>query len=131
MTADSAIRLTREHIESQFPKLCGKCGRRFTSLAEYLRQTTHVGEPMSFDVQMGDWRPQKPVGILSLANCPCGSTMALGSQGMKLLTLWRLMHWARGETKRRDVTMEQLLAWVRDQIDGQVLAEAQQRVPAS
>jgi hypothetical protein len=91
VTAADAIRLTRQHVERQFPKVCGTCGQRFESLVEYLRQTTHVGDVTSLDAQMGDWRPQRPAGTLSLANCRCGTTLAIGSHGMGLITLWRLL----------------------------------------
>lgn len=127
MTAADAIRLTRQHVERQFPKVCGTCSQRFESLLEYLRQTTHVGDVTSLDAQMGDWRPQKPAGTLSLANCRCGTTLAIGSHGMGLITLWRLLHWARGETKRRGVPIDCVLTGVRDQIDRDVLAEAARR----
>ena len=127
MTAADAIRLTRQHVERQFPKVCGKCGQRFESLLEYLRLTTHVGDVASLDAQLGDWRPQRPAGTLSLANCRCGTTLAVGSHGMSLITLWRLLHWARGETKRRGVPLERVLTSVREQIDREVLAEAATR----
>ena len=43
------VGIVRKHIESKFPKVCAVCGRRFASLAEYLRDTTHVGDPVSGD----------------------------------------------------------------------------------
>jgi len=131
VTSADAIRLTRQHVERQFPKVCGACGQRFESLIEYLRLTTHVGDVASLDAQMGDWRPKRPAGTLSLANCRCGTTLAVGSDGMGLFTLWRLLHWAKGETKRRGVTLECVLTSVREEIDREVLAEAAARASES
>ncbi len=126
MTDADVIRITRLHIESRFPKTCTSCGRRFATLADYLAQTRHVGPPVSYDAEIGDWAPREPLGTLSLANCTCGSTMVIDSAGMPLKTITQLMTWARQTSKRRGLTMRELLNWVRDQIDAQVRREPQQ-----
>lgn len=118
-----AVELTRRHLESLFPKRCSKCGREYASLREYLGATKHVGAPISYDAAGGDYRPLRPVGTMSLANCPCGTTLALGTDGMSLRTVWRLMAFGRRETKRRGITFEQLLSEVRASVDAQVLGE--------
>ncbi|MFI5362027.1 MAG: hypothetical protein ACHQ49_08675 [Elusimicrobiota bacterium] len=122
MTAEDAIRLTREHVERQFPKRCQACGAEFASLVDYLRRTKHVGDPASYDDE-SEPRPRDPMGIFAFANCRCGSTLTITSEGMSLLTLWRLMGWARAESRRRGVGFGQVVAWVRDEIDRRVLAE--------
>src|SRR5262245_42787645 len=76
------VAVVRAHIETKFPKVCTKCGRTFASLKEYLQGTTHVGNPVSYDAEMKSWSPFKPVGTLSFANCPCGTTLAVSSDGM-------------------------------------------------
>lgn len=121
--------ITRRHLERQFPKTCEKCGRSYVSLKDYLRHTTHVGAPISFDAAEGDWRPRRPVGTLAMANCACGTTLSLGSEGMSLLTIWRLMAWARRETKRRGVKLDTLLAGLRERIDRAVLADEDRPQP--
>jgi len=123
VTAEEAVRLTRAHVERQFPKSCANCGRRFGSLADFLHQTKHLSDPVSFDEARGDKRPRDPLGVFSFANCRCGSTLSISSNGMSLLTLWRLMGWARSESKRRGVGWGQVVAWVRAEIDRQVLSE--------
>lgn len=123
MTAEEAIRKTRSHIEGKFPKTCPSCYKVFATLADYLLETRHIGTPVSYDAEEGDWTPTKPLGTQSMANCSCGSTLAIDSSGMSLWNLWRLMRWARRESQLRGITMEQLLAWVRTQIDEQVLGE--------
>jgi hypothetical protein len=119
-----AIRLTRAHIESFFPKTCPMCHRRFAALADYLQEVSHLGSPVSYDAEADDWYPWQPIGTMSLANCSCGTTLAIDTAGMSLWTMWRLMRWARAETKARGVSVRELLAWVRSEIDAQVLREA-------
>jgi hypothetical protein len=62
------------------------------------------------------------VGTATYANCRCGNTLALTSDGMPLLQLWSLLNWARRETQRRGMTPQELLNYLRDEITKQVLA---------
>ena len=123
MTETDAVRLTRAHIESKFPKTCSACGRVFATLADYLRQTRHVGQPVAYDAEVHDWDHREPLGTMSLANCVCGTTMAIDSEGMPLRTFARLMMWARRVSRQRHVSMRELLASIRRRIDEQVLSE--------
>jgi hypothetical protein len=127
VTEADAIRITRAHIESKFPKICTNCGERFETLSDYLAKTRHVGPPVSYDAEVDDWSPEKPLGTISLANCVCGSTMVIESAGMPLRTVARLMMWARAESSRRKISMRQLLEWLRSQIDDQVMRERLER----
>ena len=113
----------RAHIETKFPKSCSKCGRTFASLKEYLQTTTHVGSPVSYDADLKSWRPFKPVGTLSFANCKCGTTLAISSDGMGLVVMWRLLRWARKESTARNISVGELLDGVREKIDRQVLGQ--------
>ena len=117
----------RAHLEGLFPKVCSKCRRRFETLREYLQITRHVGSAMPYDAELGDWTPAQPVGTLTLANCPCGNTLSLSSDGMPLLQLWALLNWARSETKRRGMSPQELLNHLRAEITRQVLAEPEPR----
>lgn len=123
MTEADVIRAMREHLEGLFPKDCPNCNRRFATLREYLLVTKHLGPPMPYDAEFGDWNPLRPVGTVTLANCPCGTTLTLSSEGMPLVQLWRLLNWARIETKRRGLSPRELLGYLRDEICKQVLAE--------
>ncbi len=123
MTEVEVIRAMRAHLEGLFPKTCPNCHRSFASLREYLLVTTHQGPPVPYDAQAGDWQPLRPIGTMTFSNCPCGSTLALSSQGMPLFQLWRLLNWARVETRRRGMTPQELLGYLRDEICRQVLAE--------
>ena len=121
MDQHDVILILQAHFEAQFPRECAGCGRRFASLRDYLQSTTHVGDPISYDAEAGDWFPRKPLGTMSLANCACGSTLALGTDGLSLVTIWRLMGWARAETNRRGVGIRTLLAELREVVDDRVL----------
>ncbi len=112
----------REHLEGLFPKVCPSCGRRFATLREYLLTTEQAGPAIPHDVEMGEWNPVRPLGTMTYANCPCGNTLALSSEGMPLLRLWSLLNWARVETQRRGLTPVELLNHLRDVITRQVLA---------
>jgi hypothetical protein len=59
---------------------------------------------------------------VTYANCPCGSTLALSSEGLPLARLWPLLRWARSETQKRGMTPQELLNYLRDEIGKQVLA---------
>ena len=122
MTEAEVIRQMRAHLEGQFPKACTGCHRRFATLREYLQLTTHVGSAMPYDALADDWTPLHPMGTVTLANCPCGNTLVLSSEGMPLTQLWKLLNWARRETKRRHMTPQALLNYLRDEICKQVLA---------
>ena len=122
MTEAEVVRIMREHLEGLFPKVCAACKRRYTTLQEYLLNTDQVGPAIPYDVEMGEWSPLHPLGTATFANCRCGNTLALTSDGMPLIQLWSLLNWARHETKRRGLTPQELLNHLRDEITKQVLA---------
>ena len=126
LTEAEVIRFIRGHLEGQFPKLCAVCGRSYGSFREFLLITKPVGSTLSFDAELNDWNPVEPVGTSTYANCPCGNTLCLTSEGMPLRQLWPLMNWARAETKSRGQTLEELLNYLREEIRRQVINEANQ-----
>jgi hypothetical protein len=122
VTETEVITAMREHLEGLFPKVCPNCKRRFATLREYLQVTTPVGPAIPADAELGDWHPLRPIGTLTYANCPCGDTLVLSSEGMPLFRLWSLLNWARAETHRRKMTPRELLNDLRDKICKEVLA---------
>jgi hypothetical protein len=118
---DEAVRLVRAHIERKFPKTCGTCGRVFANLPDYIQNTRHVGKPISYDAARDDWKPKEPIGTFALALCACGTSMAIDSSGMSLVTLWRLMRFARSETRRRGITVSEFLVGIRAEVEKQAL----------
>ena len=123
MNEMEVVQIVRSHIERQFPKKCQNCNREFRTLKEYLQVTTHVGKPVSIDADIGEWKPEKPIGTHSYANCPCGNTLIISSDKMRIRTMWRLLFWAKCESWRRGTSTQDLLAHIREEIDKQVLAE--------
>ncbi len=123
MEESDIIEALSAFISTKFPKECPCCGRRYETFADYLRNTEHLGEPISFDADEGDWEPRKPLGTLSMANCACGTTLAIDASGLRLPLLWRMMRWARRETSARGVTTSVLLSDLRERIDAAVLGE--------
>ena len=128
MNEGTVIDIVRRFIEeTKFPKTCPTCERRYESLSEYLAGTRHIGEPLSYDATDDHWQPDAPQGTFSLANCPCGNTLAIDSTGMPNRTLWRLVIWARIESAKRRITIPALLADIRNKIDRQVRDEMENR----
>ncbi|HWA26798.1 MAG TPA: hypothetical protein VG734_14160 [Lacunisphaera sp.] len=124
MTETEVIAEMRRHLKGKFPKQCGRCGRTYANLKDYLLHTKHVGEPKSYDVELGDFRPIQPIGTMSWANCGCGNTLVIDSTGMRLLTLWRLMGWLVDEMARRREKSSVVLADLRAAIDRATLASS-------
>jgi hypothetical protein len=123
MNEKKAVEIIRRFIEKQFPKECPNCHRRFMTLKEFVQETTHVGNPVSYDADLGEWQPEKPLGTYSYSNCPCGNTLIISSDKMGLFMMWRLLYWARGEIRKRGISPEDLLVHIREKIDEQVLGE--------
>ena len=125
MNEADVLGIIRAHLEALFPKLCPNCEHRFATLRDYVQSTTHLGQAIPYDAERGDWKPAKPLGTTAFSVCPCGTTMALSSDGMPLETLWSLMSWARAETQRRGTTPRQLVNSLRDKLCKQVTDEPQ------
>lgn len=123
MREAEVVAATRKHLEGHFPLVCPLCQHRYPTLREYLLNTEHQGDAIPFDAELGIWRPQRPIGTVTLANCRCGNTLGLSSEGLPLIQLWRLLSWARIETQRREQTPRELLNYLREVICTQVLTE--------
>ena len=123
MNEKEAIEITRKFIESQFPKKCPRCNRNYSDLADFLRNTSHIGDPMPYDAEGLQWKFTKPLGVAAYANCQCGNTLAVHSKGMNLFTYWRLMIWATRQSRKLGIPMSQLLRYIRTEIDRRVINE--------
>ena len=123
MTEAEVIKTLREHFEGLFPKVCPNCNRIYATLREYILITKRLGPPMSIDAELGDWNTLRPIGSVALVNCPCGSTLSLGTEGMPLPRRLLLLQWLGIETQRRGLTSQELLEYLRDAVRKQVLAE--------
>jgi hypothetical protein len=126
MTEAEVVKTLRKHFEGLFPKVCPNCNRCFATLREYILITQRLGPSMSYDAELGDWNTLQPVGSVALANCPCGSTLALGTEGMPTTLRLSLLNWVRIETQQRGLSSQELLEYLRDEIRKQVLADSGQ-----
>ncbi len=124
VTEAEVIGTMREHLEGLFPKVCSNCHRHFASLREYILITERVGSMVSYDAELGDWNTTRPTGTMALANCPCGTTLAVGTEGIPLSRRLLMLDWIKSETQRRGVSWQELLEYLRDQTRKQVLAES-------
>lgn len=123
MTDEEMIQVNYEHYSNLFPKACASCGRTFASLRDYILSTRPVGSTISYDAELGDWQTTRPLGAAALANCPCGSTIALTTEGIPLPVIQDMLEWIRVETVGRGMSVEQLLGLVRDEVRKRALAE--------
>ncbi len=123
MTEAQVVTAIRVHLEGLFPLACPLCQRQFATFREYLQNTEHQGDAIPYDAELGHWQPLRPVGTVTLANCRCGNTLVLSSEGMPLIRLWALLNWARIETQKRKQTPRELLNYLRNVLCAQVLAD--------
>jgi hypothetical protein len=121
VTESEVVQIVRQHFEGLFPKVCPTCNRRFTTLREYILTTKRIGLPHSYDAELGDWKPEQPIGSVALANCSCGTTLALSTKDMTLPQRLALLDWVRAETQRRGVKPSGLLECLRDEVRKQAL----------
>jgi hypothetical protein len=128
MNDEEILRLVREHFEGLFPKTCS-CGRRFATLREYIVDTELVRGTISYDAASGDWKPAQFLGTWAFANCPCGSTLALTTEGLPLATRHSLLAWVKAQTERRSASSEEVIGTLRAEIRKRVLADRVQHEP--
>jgi hypothetical protein len=122
VTEDDAVRIVRSYIEGLFPKVCPRCGRRFATLPEYLRSTTHLGSPTLYE-GAGDEASASPLGPITHATCSCGNTLTIASAGLPKAQLVELITWAKADSLRRSIGMTELLRQLRDRIDREALRD--------
>ena len=121
MTDDEIIQIMHEHFEGLFPKTCPKCGRRFETLKEYVLNTQPIGTTISYDAEIGDWETTQPLGGVALANCLCGTTIALTTDGMSISQIHLVLKWIKKESQRRGLNPNDLTDYIRREVRKRVL----------
>ena len=121
MNEDEVVQIGKRYYESLFPRSCPNCQRQFKTLREYLFATTRHGHAHSYDAELGDWKPDNPIGTIMCANCPCGTTLALSTNEMVLTQRLALLDWIRKETQRQQISPSELLERLRDKVRQLVL----------
>jgi hypothetical protein len=68
------------HCDEQFPRECQNCGRQYEDFEDYVGTTTPIGT-VCWDAEIVNGVEKlldDLVGTLSMANCPCGTTLSIG-----------------------------------------------------
>ena len=121
MSESEIIQLVRNHFEGLFPKTCPNCHRQFGSLRDYIAHTQCLAGISSYDADVGDWAPSRPIGAVAMANCRCGTTLGLSTDGIPLSDAHLLLGWLKAETTRRQVTPTELIGYLRERVREQAL----------
>jgi len=64
-----------------------------------------------------------PLGPIAHATCLCGNTLTIGSEGIPKAQLVELLQWAKADSHRRSIGMNEVLRQLRDRIDEEVLRD--------
>ena len=123
MIKEEVIWTLQEYFESLFPKACPNCKRCFSTLREYIQATARIVPAVSYDADRGDWETRQPVGSAVLAICPCGTTIALTTEGMALFLRMKILRWLKTETGKRGLRPSDLLEHLRDEVRKRVLRD--------
>jgi hypothetical protein len=121
MTETDAIQILYRYHEGLFPKVCHNCGRRYATLREYVVATERLWPASSYDAELDQFDAEQPLGGMAMANCICGSTLALSTRGMPPAQMRALLDWARTEMKVRGLDQKQLSDHLRDEVRRLVL----------
>ena len=122
MNENDVIDILIKSISKQFPKNCTCCKKQYKSLKQYIKETDRIGKPVSYDAERDNWLPIKPLGTVAMANCSCGTTLAVSSKGIGIFAMWRLLRWAKKETKKREISPSDLLDEIRTKLGKRVFA---------
>ena len=125
MTEPEVVQLLRKQHEEYFPKTCGNCGRQYATLREFVLNTQRLWPAMSYDAELRHFNvaAEHQLGGMAMANCTCGSTLALSTKNMPNVQMLALLEWAQAEMKRRGMNQHEFADYLRDEIRRQVLAE--------
>jgi len=121
LNEEIVIKTLRTSLEKLFPKKCTNCCKQFATIKEFLLNTSHVGEPIFYDLRYGDRVHCPPFGIVRMFNCVCGTTLSLRIHELSVATFIQLQGWIDRESKRQGVSTDQIMAQIRVKIDDMVL----------
>ena len=124
LSEDQVVDFIRSDFESQLPKRCAACGHLFKSVKEYIENTVHIGQPRSYDADVQDWQPSRPLGVFAFSKCNCGNTLTLCSSSVEDETMRQLLSWFKKEGQRRSVSISELLNDLRAKVETQVLEKS-------
>lgn len=94
--------------EAQFPKKCANCGREYSSFKEFVRLTKVKGSPQ-YSSEIND-----PFGLISYADCQCGSTLVLKCADERMHELFMKM--IDSESAKTGCLKKEILMSIRDEV---------------
>jgi hypothetical protein len=122
MTEAEIVRALRGFYEGLFPRQCSGCGRVYPTLRDYIVGTQRIWPSVHYDLELGDAAGAQPIGGMAMANCTCGSTIVLSSNGMSPEQTRVILGWIKSEMTQRSMKPEELLDHLRDEVRKQVLS---------
>lgn len=122
MNEEYYIEALKTALEGMFPKICTKCGRRFSTFKEFLLNTSHLGEPIFYDAVSGNTVHCPPYGIVAMFNCSCDTTLAVRITEFPV-TINSLLRWINSDAMKQGVSVDQIMAQIREKVDNKVLAD--------
>jgi hypothetical protein len=122
MTEAEIVRSLRGFFEGLFPRYCSGCGRNYPTLRAYIVETRRIWPSVNYELELGDAHGIEPIGGMAMANCVCGSTLVLSSNGMAPEQTRAILGWVKGEMTRTGMKPEEVLDHLRDEVRKQALA---------
>jgi hypothetical protein len=123
LTDEAVVETLLIYFKSLFPKTCNNCLRIFATLSDYLKGTQRLSPSISYDADLSHWNTKQPIGSSVMANCSCGSTLALTTKLMPLAQQLELLNWLSIETQKRGLSASELLEQLRDDVRTKVLGD--------
>ncbi len=123
MTEHDIVHTLRKFFAGLFPRTCPKCGRTFATIREYVVATQPVWPSIDYDMELGQDTTSNPMGALIMANCACGSTLALSSRTLPVEQAHAIRNWIRAEAQRRGVEPAALINHLRGEGRRLILGE--------
>ncbi len=118
MTKQDVINLVRTHIRTtEFPKICSQCGTTYESFKEFLQETTHIGEPVSYDAELNEHQPEHPLGVIAMSHCSCGNAISVSTYAMAKENRLKSIAWIQEESQKQNISRADFLKSMRDEID--------------
>jgi hypothetical protein len=124
MTEHDIVHTLLNFFAGLFPRTCPKCGRTFATIREYVAATQPLWPAVDYDMEMGNDRTSNPMGAILMANCTCGSTLALSSKALPLGQAHRIRDWIRTEADCRGLKPAELVDHLRREARRQILSGA-------
>ncbi len=121
MNEEIVANILRIALKGLFPRKCPNCCKQFATFKEFLLNTANVGEPVFYDASYGNRVRCPPFGIVSMFNCPCGTTITLRIHELSTGIFDDLLAWVNCEANKQGVSTNQIMIQIMTKVDSMVL----------